>query len=513
MASRFNVTTSTPSQLESESWVESIQLDRALPRAGNFVRAHWLKLLGISVAVLIPCFWHRHIEAGDLGSHVYNAWLAQLIRHGQAPGLWIAHPWSNVLFDYILSGFGTLFGLPAGEKISVALAILIFFWGTFAIVAATACRAPWFLTPLLAMVAYGWSFEMGFLNYCLSLGLSFFALAILWRGRGTERWMAMALVPFIYLTHPLGLLWLFAAGAYISIAERVPLRLQVLVMLGSAGCLFLLRWYLWHHFIVSTADEPLYIFNGGDQLVLFGNRYEIVEALLGVFVLAAMAFDIFTRRHQRGFWRAYSIPLELFVLAEVGVFLLPDGVRAEGQAVALALLTKRLTTVSAILICCLLGAMLPRKWHLIALAGIAAVFFSFLYQDTAIVNRMEAQVERLVRTLPPGTRVMATIRKPDESRVLMQHIVDRACVGHCWSYGNYEPPSAAFRIRASDGNRIVMMDSSDTASMEEGDYTVQAEDLPAYQIYQCREDWTELCIRPLAEGESNDRLGIHPESE
>jgi hypothetical protein len=49
--------------------------------------------------------------------------------------------------------------------------------------------------------------------------------------------------------------------------------------------------------------------------------------------------------------------------------------------------------------------------------------------------------------------------------------------------------------------------------MEEGDYTVQAEDLPAYQIYQCREDWTELCIRPLAVGESNDRLGIHPESE
>jgi hypothetical protein len=186
-------------------------------------------------------------------------------------------------------------------------------------------------------------------------------------------------------------------------------------------------------------------------------------------------------------------------------------VRASGQPVALALLTERLSTVSAVLACCILGAMLPRKWHLIALTAIAGVFFAFLHQDTAIVNRMETEVVALVRTLPPGQRVLATIRKPDESRVLMQHIVDRACVGYCFSYGNYEPPSAAFRVRVHVENPYVMTDSGDSASMEEGDYTVQAHDVPAYQIYQCSsEDWTKLCIRPLEEGEDNDRLGVHP---
>src|SRR5271167_1364219 len=135
----------------------------------------------ISVLLLVPCFWHRHIEAGDLGSHVYNVWLAQLIERGQAPGLWIARPWTNVLFDYLLAGLGKIFGLHAAERISVALAVLTFFWGAFALVAAATRRAPWFLIPVIAMVAYGWTYEMGFFNYYIAIGLSFFALAILWR--------------------------------------------------------------------------------------------------------------------------------------------------------------------------------------------------------------------------------------------------------------------------------------------------------------------------------------------
>src|SRR5271156_4710337 len=61
-----------------------------LPQAFVFVRQHQLLLLAISAAVLAPVFWHRNIAAGDLGSHLYNAWLAQLIRHGYAPGLWLA---------------------------------------------------------------------------------------------------------------------------------------------------------------------------------------------------------------------------------------------------------------------------------------------------------------------------------------------------------------------------------------------------------------------------------------
>ena len=55
------------------------------------------RFAAVSAALLIPVYWHRRIEAGDLGSHLYNAWLAQLIRQGQAPGLWIARQWNNVV--------------------------------------------------------------------------------------------------------------------------------------------------------------------------------------------------------------------------------------------------------------------------------------------------------------------------------------------------------------------------------------------------------------------------------
>src|ERR1035437_5530961 len=62
----------------------------AMEAAGEFLREYWLRFVTISAVVLIPCVWHHHLEAGDLPSHLYNAWLAQLIAKGQAPGLFLA---------------------------------------------------------------------------------------------------------------------------------------------------------------------------------------------------------------------------------------------------------------------------------------------------------------------------------------------------------------------------------------------------------------------------------------
>ena len=62
-----------------------------------------LKTILMSIVLLIPCFWQPRIEAGDLGSHVYNAWLAQQIGQGKMPGLQVVPMTSNVLFDLILT--------------------------------------------------------------------------------------------------------------------------------------------------------------------------------------------------------------------------------------------------------------------------------------------------------------------------------------------------------------------------------------------------------------------------
>src|SRR5207244_6237751 len=128
--------------------------------------------------MLIPCIWHAHIQAGDLGSHVYNAWLAQLAEHGQAPGVYVARQWNNILFDVALGQSARFFGWHAAEILTVSASVLIFFWGVFSFVSTITKRIPWLLDPCFAMFAYVYSFSMGFLllylSFCFSFLFSFF---------------------------------------------------------------------------------------------------------------------------------------------------------------------------------------------------------------------------------------------------------------------------------------------------------------------------------------------------
>src|SRR5262249_54923866 len=141
-------------------------------------------------------------------------------------------------------------------------------------------------------------------------------------------------------------------------------------------------------------------------------------------------------------------------------------------------------------------------------------FFFLLYRDTAVLNDMERQAEALVRNLPYGRRVLTTIGPEPDSRILfINHIVDRACIGRCFSYANYEPSSGQFRIRVRAGRPVVTGSVHASAAMEAGNYVVRQEDLPMSEIYQCdTQNPTRLCIRDLAAGETNGRIGYHPPS-
>ena len=110
------------------------------PSAMQFVRRRWLSVLLSSAGILLPCVWHKHIEAGDLGSHVYNAWLAELVRAGRLPGLRIVPQWNNVAFDLLLSALRGVLGWLWAEKLAVSICVLIFFWGVFALISAATRR-------------------------------------------------------------------------------------------------------------------------------------------------------------------------------------------------------------------------------------------------------------------------------------------------------------------------------------------------------------------------------------
>lgn len=143
-----------------------------LLRMKHIVAATPWKFVLVSLVMLIPCWWQPQIAAGDLGSHAYNAWLVQLIKQGKAPGLWIATGSTNVLFDFMLDGLIDKVGVVAAQRLAVGSCVLVFFWGAFALVTTIARKLPWFLTPLLAILAYGTVFNMGLFNYYLGGSLA-----------------------------------------------------------------------------------------------------------------------------------------------------------------------------------------------------------------------------------------------------------------------------------------------------------------------------------------------------
>jgi hypothetical protein len=176
------------------------------------------------------------------------------------------------------------------------------------------------------------------------------------------------------------------------------------------------------------------------------------------------------------------------------------------------LLVTRLTLISAIFIFCWLGTLRPRKWHFLVLVACAAAYFTFVYRDTRLANQLEENAEKITRELPPGTRVLATIFEPSDYRMVTLHVADRACVGHCFLYSNYEAATKQFRLRVKEGSPVVVASTDDSEDMQFGSYEVQDEDLPLKEIYQCdAADWARLCIRNLKAREKNGAGGVRPQ--
>ena len=64
----------------------------------------------------------------------------------------------------------------------------------------------------------------------------------------------------------------------------------------------------------------------------------------------------------------------------------------------------------------------------------------------------------------------------------LTHMIDRACIGHCFSYANYEPSTWQFRVRAVAPNPYVASAYIDSSNMQTGRYVVRPSDLPLYQV-------------------------------
>ena len=486
----------------------------AIPAAGRFLRTHCVAIVLISVLLLIPCFWHSRIQAGDLGSHVYNAWLARLSEHHQLPGLTVVRLWNNVLFDLLLLHAGDLVGFTAAERIVVAFAVLVFFWGAFSFLAQLSGRLPWHLAPFLMVLAYGYVFHMGFMNYYLSIGFAFFAVSLVWRG-GAGNWLKAAAVSLFGLfAHPIGFLLLVTIALYAGLWRALPRWPRLALPAVAIVCIVLMKFYFAVHEALEAdwRSDGFFQLLGQDQLNLFGRRYVVhswvVLSFVVVSILAAIYDWIFRGRRPSTIFR---LAVELYLLAVVATLCLPENFRISLYAGWVGLLVSRLTLVTAIFGLLVLAALRLPRWFVYGGSFCAAMFFVFLYQDTGKLDRMEATARETVRQLPPGTRIVAVANAPDDWRIqFIYHSIERACIGHCFSFANYEPSSLQFRVRALPGNYYVTTSVDQSDDMASGDYIVLQKDLPLTSVYQCDDkDWTQLCALPLRAGQKTE----DPESE
>ena len=460
-------------------------------------------MLALSAAVLVPCYWHRRIAACDLASHTYNAWLAHLARNGRAPGVHIAWQWNNVLVDVALERLGSALGFIVAERLVVSACVLIFFWGAFAFVSAATGRAPWVLVPALAMMTYGYTFYMGFMNFYLSLGLAFLSAAVLWRGARGGWILGLGLAGLALIAHPLGVVCVGGVLAYSLLGQRTRGWTHCLLFLSSFAAVYLIHRYILRFKTEEWLGPRFWYMNGADQLVTFGGRYAPVAGAAVIVGIASLVVAA-TRDRKRGPpLKAIRISLEVWSLLVFAAAMFPEFIWLPGYPMPFGFLVSRLTCVTGVLGLSVLGSIQPRWWTLAGFASCAVVSFVFQYQDTGALNRMELQAEALVSGLPLGHRVSHTLWPSGGSRIrFIGHMVDRACIGRCFGYSNYEPSSGQFRLRVEPGSPVVADSVEAAGELDFGTYVVRREDLPMAQIDQCdKADLTKLCMRELTLGE------------
>lgn len=449
----------------------------------------------VSLALLIPCYWQARIQAGDLSSHIYNSWLATLIESGRLPGLQIARQTTNILFDLLLTGLFRWLGPDWAQRLSVSLCVLIFAWGAFAFVTAISARPAWPFLPCIAILSYGWVFHMGFFNFYLSLGLSFWGLAALWKPNPAKVAAACALFATAYMAHALPMLWAVALIVYFWLARSLPPWAPAL-LLGTGLAVFVAA-----HFVVGPRFGTKWSFNqlasaaGADQVLVFDRKYGLIMAAL-LLLWATSFLDLLEAKGKRALLQ--YVPLHWCALTAAGICILPNTILIPGYRHALVYIDERMSLPAAICLCGVLAAAPMRSAKRCAFIVVMLAFFAFLFQDERNLNQFEDRVDRAVAQLAPGQRVVSPIVDPILRVNALAHAVDRACLGRCYSYANYEPSTWQFRVRAVKPNPYVSADYGASFDMQDGKFVFEESDLPAFELVLSESG--EVTARPLKAG-------------
>jgi hypothetical protein len=368
-----------------------------------------LAYVAASLLLLIPCYWQPRLQGGDLSSHIYKAWMTQLVESGRAEGLMMVRQTTNILFDIILDGLFKVLGAEAAQRIAVSIAVLTFIWGAFAFISIVAGRRAWCLMPCIAMLAYGWVFHMGFFNFYLSLGLSFWGMAIAWDL--TPKRLVLAAPAFVlaYMAHVLPMAWMSGILCYLLVARRLKPAKRAYLTAGIVGGLAGLHGLVGRLMVTHWSVSQITLTTGLDQVWVFDKKYYLV--LLGLTAIWSLLFLGLVRNCGPREVVA-SIPFHLCVIGAATVFVLPGTVFIPGFSHTLSYIAERMSLGVAVCVLALLGMVPPRQLERWALIAVCAVFFVFVYVDEKAMNSFEDRMQDLFSSLRPAQSAAGLVAGP-----------------------------------------------------------------------------------------------------
>jgi hypothetical protein len=454
----------------------------------------------VSIAVALPCFWGPHIHALDFGSHLYNGWLTQLAAEHSAPGISVVPVWTNTLFDWIVSALLSIASVGITERLSACIAVLICFWSCFIFTSRVVGYHAWNATPLLVPLTYGFMFRLGFFNFYLATAFSVAALALLWCPTRRRVLLSVPLLALAAAGNFLPPVWALSSALYVQLLRRLPGRYRVGITVCCALVIALVNSAVVRSFPSYTqlgrlsATSLLDVAIAG-QLATYDGRFLIIAYAWLLASVAAVALRLPIAGAV-----VFSPVLHLWLLHLFAFAIVPDGIQLSQYAIPLSFLPHRIAFFASILavagICCFVKGRIT--WIFTALATIC---LGLTYTVDTAGDIVAKHIEDSVNSLPAYSSVVAAF-KPINSRIhTFTHSLDRACLGHCFNFGNYEPPSRAFRVRVAEGSPVATADSSDVFSIESGEFVRRATDPPLYTVCNCTEDPHRLCTRLMAVGD------------
>jgi len=458
-----------------------------------------------SLLLILPVLLQNHVQAGDLASHLYNTWLVLLVKAGEPLGLDIVPQYSNVLFDWWLEGLWRIGGPVFAEKAAVSLALLLFFWGAFFLLSRLAERSAWPSAPLLAMMAYGWVYHQGFFNYYLSCAFGFWAIGLVAAG-GRQALLAFPLLAAAAAGHLAGASAAAGFAAYLLVWRRTDAGKRLWVLAAAVMGLAGVAAGIAHRLPSTWHSARLLHLTGATAFMIYGAKYAlpaliIVSYWVWVLLSAAQTNKRLDLSHPAA---------HLAFLGAAALVLLPTALQWPGTRHSLNFIDWRLALWFTLLLHCWLAALSPVRFMLPFCAAVAAVYFVFLAADWRALGRLEQAVHEAARRVPPGSRVVSGVTSFPPHMNPLLHLIDRACIGHCYSYANYEPCTAAFRLRAQPGSPVVMDSPEQVTALQEGSYEVRLRDLPLFAIYLDESaGGFRLQVLPLQKGEVVRRIRVN----